>query len=141
MINYLANAGRKYKTLWGKEQQGADTGKPQFIHLGFHFPHTPVLPPAEFREKFAKLRYEIPTFTPEELASFPPQIAKAFTAMGSDHFTDAEKQQMVADYYAYCAYGDSLVGKLADGFIRYSEQQGRPWLILYVCGDNSYNFV
>lgn len=138
LLDHLAHAGQNYTDMLGRKQKGPDPAKPVFIHCGFEFPHTPVLPPAEFREKFAKLRYEIPTFTPEELASFPPQIAKAFTAMGSDHFTDAEKQQMVADYYAYCAYGDSLVGKLADGFIRYSEQQGRPWLILYVCGDNGW---
>ena len=45
---------------------------------------------------------------------------------------------MISDYYAYCAYGDSLVGRLVDGFIRYSEKGGRPWLILYVCGDNGW---
>jgi arylsulfatase A-like enzyme len=30
------------------------------------------------------------------------------------------------------------VGKVADGFIAFSEKQGRPWLILYVCGDNGW---
>ena len=39
------NADKLYKTLWGKEVQGANTEKPQFINLGFHLPHTPVLPP------------------------------------------------------------------------------------------------
>ncbi len=45
---------------------------------------------------------------------------------------------MVADYCAYCAYGDSLVGKLVDEFVAYSESNSRPWLILYVCGDNGW---
>jgi len=138
LLDHLAHAGQAYTDRLGRRQQGPDPNKPVFIHCGFEFPHTPVLPPAEFREKFANLRYEIPKLTPEEFASFPPQIAKAFKNEGSDHFTDAEKQQMVADYYAYCAYGDSLVGKLADGFIAYSEKQRRPWLILYVCGDNGW---
>lgn len=138
LLDHLDHAGREYTDALGRQQKGPDPERPVFIHCGFEFPHTPVLPPAEFREKFSSLRYQVPKFTPEELASFPPRIAKAFKNESSDHFTEAEKQQMVCDYYAYCAYGDSLVGQLADGFIRFSEKQGRPWLVLYVCGDNGW---
>jgi arylsulfatase A-like enzyme len=138
LLNHLDHAGQNYTDVLGRQQNGPDPKQPVFIHCGFEFPHTPVLPPAEFRQKFAGLRYEIPKLTPEEFASFPPQIRNAFKNEASDHFTDAEKQQMVADYYAYCAYGDSLVGKLVDGFISHSEKQGRSWLILYVCGDNGW---
>jgi arylsulfatase A-like enzyme len=45
---------------------------------------------------------------------------------------------MIADYYAFCAYGDSLVGQAVDGFIEFSEKQKRPWMILYVCGDHGW---
>ncbi|MHB8900864.1 MAG: sulfatase-like hydrolase/transferase [Thermoguttaceae bacterium] len=138
LLDHLAHADETHTDMLGRQQQGPDSQRPVFLHCGFEFPHTPVLPPAEFREKFAESRYQMPQLTPEELAGFPPQIAKAFKYEGSDHFTDAEKQQMVSDYFAYCAYGDSLVGKLADGFIGYSEKQGCPWLILYVCGDNGW---
>ncbi len=138
VLNHLAHAAADYTDILGRRQKGPDKNRPVFIHCGFEFPHTPVLPPAEFREKFARLRYDVAKFSPGELAGFPPQIAKAFKNWGSDHFTAAEKQQMVADYYAYCAYGDSLVGQLVDGFLRYSETDGRPWLILYVCGDNGW---
>jgi arylsulfatase A-like enzyme len=138
LLRHLAHADEAYTDILGRQQQGPDSQRPVFIHCGFEFPHTPVLPPAEFREKFTELRYELPEFTPGELAGFPPQIVKAFKNWQSDHFTDAEKQQMVADYYAYCAYGDWLVGKLVDGFIAYSEKDARPWLILYVCGDNGW---
>ena len=48
MVNYLGNAGESYTTLWGGKAQGADPGKPQFLHLGFHLPHTPVIPPKSF---------------------------------------------------------------------------------------------
>jgi len=138
LLNHLDHTGESYTDILGRNQNGPDPERPVFIHCGFEFPHTPVLPPAEFREKFMNLRYEIPELTEEERAEFPPQIQKAFLNEGSNHFTDAEKQQMVSDYYAYAAYGDSLVGRLADGFIRHSEEQGRPWLILYVCGDNGW---
>jgi arylsulfatase A-like enzyme len=138
MLDHLDHAGKDYTDVLGRKQQGPDASKPVFIHCGFDFPHTPVLPPAEFREKFAKLDYEIPKLSEAEKAQFPPQIQKFFDNWETNHFNDAEKQQMVADYYAYCAYGDTLVGKLADGFISFSEKHSRPWLILYVCGDNGW---
>ncbi len=138
LIDHLANAGSKYTDKLGRKQEGPDPTKPVFAYCGFEFPHTPVLPPADFREKFAEFQYEIPKFTAEERAGFPPQILRMFEKWETDHFTDAEKQQMVADYYAYCAYGDSLVGKLADEFIDHSEGNNRPWLILYVCGDHGW---
>lgn len=138
LLEYLDHAGRSYTDLLGRSQQGPDPERPVFIHVGFEFPHTPVLPPANFRERFADKHYEIPVFTREEFAGFPPQIVKFFNNWGSDHFTAAEKQQMVRDYYAYCAYGDSLIGRLVDGFLHFAEKTKRPWLILYVCGDNGW---
>jgi len=106
--------------------------------LGFDFPHTPVLPPAEFRKRFQGLKYQVPEFTEEEMASFTPRLRSLYKGIGSNHFPDEQKQQMIADYYALCAYGDSLVGQAADAFIKYSEDSGRPWMILYVCGDHGW---
>lgn len=133
-----AYAGKHYTDMLGRKQNGPASDKPLFAYVGFEFPHTPVLPPADIREKFQKLKYEIPEFTKEELAAFPPQLLKLYKNSQSDHFTDAEKHQMIADYYAFCAYGDSLVGRAVDGFIEFSEKQKRPWLILYVCGDHGW---
>ena len=138
LLDHLAHEDQKYTDMLGRQQRGPDGDKPLFAYVGFEFPHTPVLPPAEFREKFQKLTYKIPDFTDEELAAFPPQLVKLHNNSQSDHFTDEEKHQMVAEYYAFCAYGDSLVGQVADGFIDFSEQQGRPWMILYVCGDHGW---
>lgn len=138
LLEHLSKAGEPYTDMLGREQNGPDLKKPLFAYIGYEFPHTPVLPPAEFREKFQQLTYEIPEFTEEELAAFPPQLAKLFNNAQTDHFTDAEKHQMIADYYAFCAYGDSLVGQAVDGFVEFSEQQGRPWLVLYVCGDHGW---
>lgn len=89
MKNYLANAGRQYKTLWGKKVRGADTSKPQFIHLGFHFPHTPVLPPKSFRDRFKTKTYRLPDFDQEELAKFPPQLLRLYKACMSGGMSDA----------------------------------------------------
>ena len=57
---YLQNANSSYKSIVGTQMQGPDTDKPQFIHLGFHFPHTPVMPSKEYRDKFAGREYKIP---------------------------------------------------------------------------------
>lgn len=138
LLDHLAHAGGNYVDLLDRQQRGPEPGKPLFAYVGFEFPHTPVLPPAEFRNRFLQLKYRIPEFTREELAALPPQLKRLFKNSQSDHFTDAEKHQMIADYFAYCAYGDSLVGKAVDGFIQFSRKQNRPWLILYVCGDHGW---
>ncbi|MEM9235276.1 MAG: sulfatase-like hydrolase/transferase [Verrucomicrobiota bacterium] len=138
MLRHLNQEGGEYTDLTGVKRQGLDPKRPVFAYCGFEFPHTPVLPPEEFRKQFANETYKVPEFTDRELAEFPPQIQKMFGNWNTDHFTAEEKQQMIRDYYAYCAYGDSLVGQMADGFIKFSEKQGRPWMILYVCGDHGW---
>lgn len=138
LLDHFAHSGKSYTDMLDVKRTGPDPDKPLFAYVGYEFPHTPVLPPAEFRDKFEKLKYEIPKLSKEELAAFPPQLKKLFNNSQSDHFTAAEKQQMVSDYYAFCAYGDSLVGKAVDGFVEFSEQQNRPWLVLYVCGDHGW---
>ncbi len=140
MINYLANAGRKYKTLWGKEQQGADTGKPQFIHLGFHFPHTPVLPPASVRERFRTKTYRVPEFDRDrDLAKLPPQLVNLYETCKVDAMTAAEKQQAIQDYYAFCAHGDEQLGKAVEAFKAYCEVHNQEYLILFTIGDHSWH--
>lgn len=56
----------------------------------------------------------------------------------TDHFNTSDKQKMIQDYYAFCAYGDDLIGKSVDAFIAYNEKQNKPWLIVYVNGDHGW---
>lgn len=136
-VDYLKNENQSFE-VGSKTYEGVDTSKPLFCHIGFDFPHTPVLPPADYRQRFQQHTYQVPTFDQKELESMPAQLKK-FTRHGySDHFTDAEKQAMVQDYYAFCAYGDSLVGQAADAFVEYSESHEQPWMIVYVCGDHGW---
>ncbi|MFD2255474.1 sulfatase-like hydrolase/transferase [Luteolibacter algae] len=139
MMNYLANAGKSYKTLWGKELKGADPSKPQFIHLGFHFPHTPVLPPKSVRERFQSKTYRVPDFDDEELAKFPPQLMKLYNSCKIEGMSDAEKQQAIQDYYAFCAHGDAQIGKAVEAFKNYCKANGQEYLILYTIGDHSWH--
>ncbi|CDF79822.1 arylsulfatase [Formosa agariphila KMM 3901] len=118
--------------------QGVDPSKPVFAHIGFDFPHTPVLPPADFRERFQKYTYNIPDFSEKEFATMAKQMKRQITSKPSYHFSYEEKQKMIQDYYAFCAYGDQLVGKATKDFIAYSEKNNRPWLIIYVCGDHGW---
>ena len=66
------------------------------------------------------------------------QMRKQVTNGYSDHLTDEEKQKMTQDYYAFCAYGDSLVGQAVDSFVAYSEKQKQEWMVVYVCGDHGW---
>ena len=139
MINYLVNAGQTYQSLWGKQMQGADTSKPQFIHLGFHFPHTPVLPPKSFRDRFKEKKYRVPDFDQEELSKLPPQLVKLYRASRVDNMTDAEKQQAIQDYYAFCAHGDVQIGRAVEAFKDYCKKANQEYLIVYTVGDHSWH--
>ncbi|MEY5010097.1 MAG: hypothetical protein RLZZ253_1236, partial [Verrucomicrobiota bacterium] len=136
---YLSHAGQEYETAYGLKTPGAPTDRPIFVHLGFHFPHTPVLPPKEFREAFQSHRYQVPDFSLTELQALPKQLQVLHEKMRFDHFSPEQKQQAIRDYYAFCAYGDSLVGKAVAAFKDFSKAQGREYLILYVCGDHGWH--
>lgn len=120
--------------------ENSNASTPSFTHLGFHFPHTPVLPPKVFRDRFINRNYQIPAFNrSQELGALPAQLVDLFNKTNFADMTWAEKQQAIRDYYAFCAYGDSLIGKTVDQFKQHSEAQGRPWLCLIVCGDHGWH--
>ncbi|MDU0354086.1 sulfatase-like hydrolase/transferase [Paraglaciecola aquimarina] len=137
--NYLQNAGKTYKTLAGRKVQGADEDKPVFVNLGFHLPHTPVMPPKEFREQFADKKYKVPAFDSEELATFTPQQMQIYNESKTDAMKPEHKQQAIRDYYAFTAFGDSLIGEAVEDFKAYSKQQGRDYLIVFTVGDHGWH--
>jgi arylsulfatase A-like enzyme len=137
LIRFLENPDRDL-TVGSMTYRGVDPTRPLFLHIGYDFPHTPVLPPKSFRDRFQDKVYRIPEFDPAELDRLPPQLRNLVLQSESDHYSDADKQQMVQDYYAFCAYGDSLIGQAVRAFVDYSERQEQPWMILYVCGDHGW---
>lgn len=139
LVNYLDNSNKEYKTYANKDANGADTKRPQFINLGFHFPHTPVLPPKEYRDKFKNKEYNIPEFSTDELSNFPPQLVTLYNECKTDQFKDEEKLQAIRDYYAFCAYGDSLIGEAVEKFKRYCKENDQEYLIIYTVGDHGWH--
>ncbi len=134
---YLNNQNEQF-SFGSQAVEHIDETKPQFFYLGFDFPHTPVLPPASYRERFQKYKYKVPTLDEKELNTMPKQLKKLVTNGYTDHFTDEEKQKMIQDYFAFCAYGDALVGKAVDAFIDYNQKKDKPYLIVYVNGDHGW---
>ncbi|QDT67259.1 Choline-sulfatase [Planctomycetes bacterium MalM25] len=137
--SHLANAGKTYKTQWGKEVSGADADKPLFVNLGFHLPHTPVLPPKEFRERFRERKYKLPEFDTSELSALPPQLVEIYNESKTDRMKPEEKLQAIRDYYAFCAYGDALVGEAVESFKAYCEANDREYLIVFTVGDHGWH--
>ncbi|EWH11720.1 sulfatase [Catenovulum agarivorans DS-2] len=137
--NHLEHAGQSYRTLAGKKVQGADASKPLFVNLGFHLPHTPVLPPKEFRDQFKHRKYKLPEFDSDELASFSPQQQQIYNESKTDMMTYAEKQQAIQDYYAFTAFGDALIGEAVEAFKQYSQKQGKEYLIVFTVGDHGWH--
>ncbi|MDZ8117574.1 sulfatase-like hydrolase/transferase [Pontiella agarivorans] len=143
MIDFLQHAGKKYNTPYDTAMEGPNPDKPLFVHLGFHFPHTPTLPSKEFRDLFMakekEIPYRVPDFSKEELEKLPPQMQLWFEKTNFADMTEADKRQSIRDYYAFCAMGDHLVGQSVEAFKAYSRKQGRDWLILYVIGDHGWH--
>jgi len=138
--SYLGHPNKEFKTLSGRSIVGPKTAKPQFISLNFHLPHTPVLPPKKFRNQFKDKVYKIPTFhKTEEHKTLPPQLKKLYNHMQIDGLSEAEKQQAIQDYYAYCAYGDALIGKAVKEFKKYSTDNNQEYLIIVTIGDHGWH--
>lgn len=127
------------ETAFSKYISSLKSDKPLFVNLGFHFPHSPVLPPQKFRDLFAGKTYKIPEFSRDELKKLPPQLVSLYAKMQTDGLKPGEKQQAIRDYYAFCAYGDSLIGKAVKRFREVSEKANREWLVVIACGDHGWH--
>lgn len=137
--NYLQNTGKTYNTLAGQEVKGAGADKPVFVNLGFHLPHTPVLPPKKFRDQFKGKQYKVPAFDTEELATFSPQQMQIYNESKTDAMKPADKQQAIRDYYAFTAFGDALIGEAVEAFKQHAKKQGREYLIVFTVGDHGWH--
>lgn len=148
--SYLENADKDYTTLSGKKQQGVPSDKPFMIDIGFRLPHTPVLPPQSFRNHFKDKSYRVPEFDGAELAKMPPQMQRMYETMkvqgttpedvsAKRAFTAEEMQLAIRDYYAFCAYGDALIGDAVDAFKVYCAKHKQEYLIIYTVGDHGWH--
>lgn len=148
---WLDHAGKSYaipskdkNAKQGKRTlQGPDPDKPIFVNIGFSVPHTPVLPPKEFRDAFIvkekEIPYTIPEFSKEELDALPAQLKKLQNQMNFSDMKHEDKLQAIRDYFAFCAFGDELVGRAIDAFKAYSQKTGRDWVVVYVIGDHGWH--
>ena len=137
--SFIRNPGKRYETLWGKDVHGPAAGKPLFVNLGFHLPHTPVLPPKEFRDLFKDKSYNLPEFDTAELSTFPDQLLGIYQECTSHSMSNEEKQQALRDYYAFTAYGDVLIGEAVESFKAFSEASEREWMIVFTVGDHGWH--
>ena len=137
--NYLSHSGTTYKTMNGREVSGADASRPQFLQLGFHLPHTPVLPPKSIQDRFKEKTYRLPEFDADELKKTPQQLKRLYNNLKIDGLKEEEKQQAIQDYYAFCAHGDALIGQAVKKFKAYSIQNEQPWVVVYTIGDHGWH--
>ena len=137
--SYLENTDKPYATISGRKVEGADSNKPLFVNIGFTWPHTPVLPPKKYRDLFKNKKYNIPEFSTNELSNFPPQLVLHYNECKADQLKQEEKLQAIRDYFAFCAYGDALIGDAVETFKKYCEEKGEEYLIVYTVGDHGWH--
>ncbi|MFI3248053.1 MAG: sulfatase-like hydrolase/transferase [Rikenellaceae bacterium] len=137
--NYLNNENRDYNALNGRPLKGPNTNQPQFINLGFHFPHTAVMPSKEYRDKYLDRDYKIPEFTQEEYDKMPAQVKGWQNGSSITSFTDEQKVQFIRDYYAFSEMGDQLLGEAVDEFKSYCARNDQEYIIVFLCGDHGWH--
>ncbi len=138
-MSYLSNEDKKYKILRGRTVDGPKRDQPQFINLGFHFPHTAVMPSKEYRDQFLKYNYNIPVFDAEEEMNMPKQFAGWRKQNDITVLSNKDKEQFIRDYYAFCAMGDHLLGEAVEKFKSYCADRNEPYLIVLTCGDHGWH--
>ncbi|MER2493783.1 sulfatase-like hydrolase/transferase [Catenovulum sediminis] len=136
--NYLVNQDNNYQTGFKETYQGVKSDQPMMVSLNFHFPHTPVLPPKSYRDRFKNKGYKVPVFSKAELEKLPPQLKSLYQQMKIDGLRAEEKQQAIADYYAFCAYGDHLIGQAVKAFKEYNEKNQKEYMIILTVGDHGW---
>ncbi len=136
---YFDNEGESYKLLSGRSVEGVDPSKPQFMHLGFHFPHTPVMASQEYYDKFKDRKYKVPEFTQKEFEKMPPQLQKISKKSNVAQYTSAQREQVIRDYYAFCAMGDELIGQAVKRFKEYCKAHDQEYIIVLACGDHGWH--
>lgn len=136
---FLDNRGEDYTSLIGLSMSGPSEDKPQFVYAGFHFPHSPVLPSKEYRDQFMDKDYTLPEYEKSDMDGMPAQIMSWWNSHNLESFSHEEQVQMIRDYYAFCAMGDELLGRTVDHFIKYSEDNDEPYLVIIATGDHGWH--
>jgi arylsulfatase A-like enzyme len=136
---YLDNQNKEFKNTWGLTRKGANNKLPLMVNLGFHLPHTPVLPPKSFRDKFKKKSYKIPEFDLSEIDQLPDQMVNLFKKLNMSNMSKKDKIQAIQDYYAFCAYADYLIGDAVKAFKNYCTKNNQEYLILLTVGDHGWH--
>lgn len=80
---------------------------PWFARISLLQPHTPVLPPARFRDLYDGLPWTRPQTVPEGVSTFQKRIANNYLSFPPERMAQAAR-----DYYALCAWVDSEVGRV-----------------------------
>ncbi len=136
---YVANQDRSYTNMLGREMEGPASSQPQFLYMGYHFPHTAVLPSASFRDRFKDKTYNLPEFDQEEFDRMPNSMKNWCSNAHVATMKDKDKQQFIRDYYAFCAMGDSLLGATVTSFKDYCKSNKQDYVIVVVVGDHGWH--
>jgi len=100
-----------------------------FMHVGFNWPHTPILIPEPLARQYESKSWTLPRPAAGELDAFPRQLQRLHENFGLTEFTAAQQRRHIAHYYAFCAFGDEQTGRVIDAFKQTVGDE--PWLIIF----------
>lgn len=104
--------------------------RPLFLVTSFYSPHSPLFPPARYMDKY--LGMDLPPVATGEWA-VPPvsELYENNTDSNRVNLKGEELRRTQAGYFGLIAHIDDLIGDLVSEFRSKSEQEGRPWMIVF----------
>jgi len=116
---------------WATERLKRDYDKPFFLSVGFHRPHTPLISPRKYFERFKNEELVLPVINESDLEDIPllgKQIATAgYQEMQNGTYEQVKKRnvhkEIVESYLAACTFVDEQIGKVLNALenSKYSE--------------------
>ncbi len=102
--------GRTTRRVVELMRQAVKDNKPFLIGAGYTKPHLPWVAPKKYFDMYPPDKIELPATMPDDRKDIP-DTALTRTA-SAERFTDAQKREAIAAYYACVSFMDAQVGEL-----------------------------
>lgn len=127
-------ADELHPTQWVVDQslrvlEQADAGRPLFLTASFYAPHPPLFPPKKYFDGAA--RRDLPEPARGEWVTPQPPPPDGDQGGHRVHLAGETLHAAQAGYFGAIDHIDASIGPLIEAFSRYSENAGRPWIVVF----------
>jgi len=109
-----------------------ESDKPLFLAVGFHKTHLPLRAPEKYFDMYPPEKMSLPDYPEDDLEDCP----KKYSLQNHKAFTDEERREAIAAFYACTTFVDAQAGRVLDAL----KQSGRDKdTIVVIWGDHGFH--